>query len=96
MRLKSVHRYVPDLVPKGLRPRLRPKRHATTPWPNDGAGCARGDLSPMRPWEWELCDAGLWTEAQELRAAWEQGVSDAQQEAQAEAWLRQDGVGEAG
>lgn len=35
----------------------------------------------MRPWEWNGIDAESWTEAVQLRNAWQAGVEDARDEA---------------
>lgn len=40
------------------------------------------DLSPVRPWEWSAVDAESWTEAVQLRNAWQDGIQDAKAEAE--------------
>lgn len=39
------------------------------------------DLSPLRPWEWDVAPADSWTEALEIQNAYAAGERDARDEA---------------
>lgn len=57
-----------------------PGNQELPPFP-EGLGHYLGwDLGPVRPWEWWDIDAEEWTEAQEVQAAWKQGIADAEAE----------------
>jgi hypothetical protein len=45
------------------------------------------DLSPLRPWEYWQVDQAEWTEAIQVRIAYQDGVDDANDEAEAAADL---------
>lgn len=45
------------------------------------------DLGPVRPWEWGAIPADDWTEAVQVRNAWDEGIADARAEADARRML---------